>query len=382
MGFLMLKLMLLSLLLIIAGCGRSIIKYTAVEDEDPFQMFGRTPAREFFVPIDLSDSLVLKWESDMHGSFPNSSVSIYENLVFINDLSGRIYCYNIETGKQVGKLKYSKGAVYSTPLLFRSLVIFPVAQENENYTELIYYDYQNAKEIEMIEIPGRVLTNLLTIDDEVIFTTEIGAVYRYDKLGVKIWETHTRVPSRCNPALQNNLFVFGNDIGEIIAIDASNGDSVYVKQIGNGFQCGLSIDENIIYTGNENGNLYAINLIDGEIIWQFNTAARILMTPAVDAENVYVGNLNGNFFSINKKTGKQNWQTDFRGVLNSTPLVSNNKIILPDVLFAVHLLNRNNGEIIKSIELEGRAKLSPVYYRNLLFIGFDAGIVRAYEFVD
>ncbi len=378
----MVKIFFISITLFIAGCARSIIKYTALEDEDPFQMFGKNPSREFFVPVNLSDSLVLKWESDMHGSFPNSSVSIYENLVFINDLSGRIYCYNIETGKQVGKLKYTKGAVYSTPLPFRSIVIFPVARENENYTELVYYDYQNAKEIELIEIPGRVLTNLLTLDDELIFTTEIGAVYRYNNLGVKIWETHTRVPTRSNPALQNNLFVFGNDNGEIIAIDASNGDSVYVKQIGNGIQCGITINENVIYCGNENGNLYAINLDDGEIIWQFNSGARILMTPAVDSEYVYFGNLNGNFYSINKKTGKQNWQTDFRGVLNSTPLVANNKIILPDVLFEVHLLNKSNGKIIKSIELEGRAKLSPVYYRNLLFIGFDAGIIRAYEFID
>ena len=87
-------------------------------------------------------------------------------------------------------------------------------------------------------------------------------------------------------------------------------------------------------------------------------------------------------YSINKKTGKQNWHTDFNSVLNSTPLVTNNKIILPDVLFAFHLLNRTDGRLIKSIALEGRAKLSPVYYRNLLFIGFDAGIIRAYEFID
>jgi outer membrane protein assembly factor BamB len=370
------------MIFLVAGCGRSIIKYTALADEDSFQMFGKNPSREFFVPVDLSDSLVLKWESDMYGSFPYSSVSIYENLVFVNDLSGRIFCYDIETGKQVGKLKYSKGSVYSTPVPFRTTVIFPVAMENENYTELVFYDYQNANEFELIEIPGRVLTNLITIDDEIIFTTEIGAAYRYSNLGKKNWETHTRVTTRCNPALQKNLFVFGNDAGEIIALDASNGDSVYVAQIGDGFQCGITIRENVIYSGNENGNVYAISLDDGEIIWRFDSGARILMTPAVDSENVYVGNLNGNFYSINKKTGEKKWQKDFRGVLNSTPLVTNNRIILPDALFAVHLLSKNNGEIIKSITLEGRAKLSPVYHRNLLFIGFDAGIIRAYEFVD
>jgi outer membrane protein assembly factor BamB len=382
MGFLKLKILFVLFALVLAGCAKSLIKYTAKSDDNPYQMFGRTPSRDFYVPVDLSDSLILKWESDMYGSFPNSSVSIYENLVFINDLAGRIFCYNIEDGDQVGKLKYSGGAVYSTPIPFRNIVIFPVAQEKENYSELVYYNYQNAKEIELIEIPGRVLTNVIVIEDEIIFTTEIGAAFRYDNLGNQIWETHTRVPTRSDPASQNNLFVFGNDNGELIALNASSGDSVYVREIGGGFYCGLTIQENVIYCGNENGNLYAINLIDGEIIWQFYTGARILMTPAVDSDNVFIGNLAGNFFSVDKISGEENWRTDFNGVLNSTPLITNNKIILPDVLFAFHLLKKEDGKILRSIELEGRAKLSPVYYRNLLFIGYDAGIIRAYEFVD
>ncbi len=43
---------------------------------EPFQMFGKTPSREFYVPVNLSDSLIFMGKSDMHGSFPNSSVSI------------------------------------------------------------------------------------------------------------------------------------------------------------------------------------------------------------------------------------------------------------------------------------------------------------------
>ena len=74
------KILYLLIAFFIAGCGRSLIKYTALEDKDSFQMFGRIPQREFFIPIDLPDSLILRWESDMYGSFPNSSVSIYENL--------------------------------------------------------------------------------------------------------------------------------------------------------------------------------------------------------------------------------------------------------------------------------------------------------------
>jgi len=382
MGFLINKIILFSSIIILAGCARSVIKYTAKTDEQPYQMFGKITSRDFYVPADLSDSLILKWESEMYGSFPGSSVSIYEDLVFINDLSGRIFCYNIETGKQIGKLKYSSGAVYSTPIPFRNVVVFPVSQEKDNYTELVFYNYQDGKEAELIEIPGRVLTNLLTIDDDILFTTEEGAAFRYNNLGKKIWETQTYVSTLCNPALSSNLFVFGNINGEIIALNSETGDSVYVKKISGIFSGGFTIKDSIAYCGNENGFLYAIRLKDGELIWQFDTGARILMTPAADNNNVFIGNLGGWFFSIGKDSGKENWKTRFNGLLNSTPLVSNNIVVLPDVFFAFHLINKNDGTLLKTIKLEGRARLSPVYFRNLLFIGFDDGILRAYEFVD
>jgi outer membrane protein assembly factor BamB len=382
MGLLIYRVLFISFLLLIAGCARSVIKYATKLDEDPYQMFGKTPSREFYLPVNISDSLVLKWESDMYGSFPNSSVSIYDDLVFINDLSGRIFCYKFENGKQVGKLKYSSGSVYSTPIPYRSEVIFPVAEEKENLTELIIYDYNQGKELNDIEIPGRVLTQMIASGDDILFTTEIGSAYRYNSSGKKIWKTNTRKSTRSSPAMINDSFIFGNDAGEIIALNAATGDSVYVQKISTSFFRGLTISGNVIYAGNDDGKIYALNVRDGEIIWQFDTGSRIIMNPAVDEKNVYIGNLAGVFFSLNKNNGDENWNTNFSGVLNSTPLVTKNLIILPDVLFSLHFLDKETGEVIKSISLEGRAKLSPVIHKNILFIGFDDGIIRAYEFVN
>jgi outer membrane protein assembly factor BamB len=381
MGLLKTKILFLITLLFIAGCARSIIKYASKLDENPYQMYGKNPSREFYLPENISDSLVLKWESETYGSFTNSSVSVYDDLVFINDLAGRVFCFNLLTGKKIGSLKYSRGSVFSTPLPLRSKVIFPVALEKENLTELIIYDYAQGKELDDIEIPGRVMTQMIKVDDDFLFTSEVGIAYRFTSSGKKVWETHTRVPTRSSPAMVNNLFIFGNDKGEIIALDSSSGDSVYVKNIGGNFFSGLTISENIIYAGNDNGFVYAINSDNGELIWQFDSGFRIKMEPAVDDMNVYIGNLNGNFFSIDKLTGFENWRTDFRGILNVTPLITKNLIVLPDILFKIHFLEKQSGNILKSVPLDGRAKLTPVIHKNILFVGFDDGVIRAYEFI-
>ncbi|MCW9065401.1 MAG: PQQ-binding-like beta-propeller repeat protein [Ignavibacteriaceae bacterium] len=375
-----LLLILLFITILITGCARSVIKYSVKLDENPFKMFGKNSAREFYIPTTISDSLVLKWENEMYGSFLNSSVSVYSDLVFINDLSGRIFCYQFDTGNEIGKLKYGTGSVYSTPIPYKNKIIFPVAIENENVTELVYYDYNDGKELNNIELPGRVLTQMIADSNNIYFTTEIGAAYKFTSRGRKIWETHTRVPTRSSPALKNNLLIFGNDKGEIIALDSENGDSVYAKKIGGAFFSGLTISDSLIYVGNNNGNLYALALSSGEIIWQFDSGARIFMNPAVDDKNVFIGNLEGMFYSINKADGKQNWKINFTGLLDATPLITDNIIILPDIIFALHLIDKNDGRVIKSISLEGRAKLTPVIHDSTLFIGFDDGVIRAYEF--
>ncbi len=106
------------------------------------------------------------------------------------------------------------------------------------------------------------------------------------------------------------------------------------------------------------------------------------MTPAVDNENVVFGNLAGYLFSLNRIDGKLNWKTKFRGVLNTTPLLTENRIVVPDVFFSFHLVDKTDGSIIKDFYLDGRAKYSPVYYKEILFIGYDNGNLSAYEFIE
>lgn len=382
MGFLNYKILILLLSILVGACTRSVIKYSAKLDEDPYQMFGKIPSREFFIPEVFSDSLSLKWENEMYGSFLNSSVSVYSDLVFINDLAGRVFCYQFDTGKEIGKVKYSGGSVFSTPIPYKNIIVFPVAMENDNLTDLIYYDYKEGKEINDIELPGRALTQMIADSNSIYFTTEIGSAFKFTSRGRKIWETHTRVPTRSSPVLVDNLLIFGNDKGEIIALDSQNGDSVYAKQIGGQFYSGLTVSDSLIFVGNNNGILYALKVLTGEIVWQFDSKARILMNPAIDDKNIYIGNLEGDFFSLNKIDGKQYWEIKFPGLLDATPLVTENMILLPDILFAIHLIDKKNGKIIKSIALEGRAKLTPVIHNNVLFIGFDDGVIRAYEFFD
>jgi outer membrane protein assembly factor BamB len=381
MGFLRTKIF-IALILIgtIGGCGKSVIKVSVKLDEDAYPMFGKSSARNFYVPVTVSDSLELRWESDTDAGFRNTSVSIYDKYVFASNLGGRIYVFDIEDGTVVGRLKNS-GSIYTTPLVFRSLVIFGVAEDKYNLTELIYYDYQSGKEIFYEELYSRIMSEMIALDDGIVFLTESGRINRYNLAGKIVWQTETKVTTRSSPSLKDGIIVFGNNDGEVITVDVVEGDIIERIKLEGLFTGTPTINENIAYLSNNNGRVYAIDMIDLKKLWEFDTGAKILMSPAVDDSNIVIGNLSGSLFSLNKYNGKVNWGQKYKGLFNATPLLTENRIIISDLFRSFYIVDKATGIPTNIYLLDGRTKLSPVYFDNTLFIGFDRGVLRAYDFV-
>jgi hypothetical protein len=151
MGFLM-KYLLSALISLsfLFGCSPSIIKIKPEAADEIYSMFGKTPERNFYTPQSIGDTLIKKWENDVNGGFSYTSVTVYGSYVFASDLSGRIFCFNNNNGKSVGKLRY-KGAVFSAPVIEKKNIIFAVASENDNITNLISYNFILGKETYNIE---------------------------------------------------------------------------------------------------------------------------------------------------------------------------------------------------------------------------------------
>jgi outer membrane protein assembly factor BamB len=381
MGFLRTKLFIALIFAgIIGGCGKSTIKVSVKLDEDPYPMFGKSSSRNFYVPVNVSDSLELRWESDTDAGFRNTSVSIYDRYVFTSNLGGRIYVFDIEDGEVVGRLKNS-GSIYTTPLVFRSLVIFGVAEDKYNLTELIYYDYQSGKEIYYEELYSRIMSEMIALEDGIVFLTESGRINRYNLAGKSVWQTETNVTTRSSPSLADEIIIFGNNNGEVINIELEGGEIVKRAKFEGLFTATPTIDGDIAYLSNNNGKVYAVDLYDLEKIWEFDTGTKILMSPAIDDSNVIIGNLSGALFSLNKKTGKVNWYQKYKGLFNASPLLTENRIIIGDLFRSFYIIDKATGIPNNIYLLDGRTKLSPVYYDNTLFIGFDRGVLRAYDFV-
>jgi outer membrane protein assembly factor BamB len=367
-------------ILFFAGCAKSLIKIFINDEKDSNPMFGKNSSREFYNPVIISDSLKEIWESDVYGSFTNNSVIYKDSIIIVGDLGGRIHCFNIETGKQVGVLK-TKGSVYSTPLIIKYKLVYALVDQNENLTELIFYDMFNGIELDIVEIEGRVLTQMLLDDDEIILCTENGDVKKYQNDGDLEWEFSTKSKLYSNPAMIDDNLLIANENGEIISLNSKTGKQNYRIKTGHPFFSGISIDKNTAFAADNNGVIYSFNVDDGKLFWSYKTSARILMNPAIDEQNLYIGNLNGDLYSIDKVFGKLIWKSELDGSFNSTPLITKNRIIVSNLFKKFTFVDKIDGKPVKDFQLDARCRLTPIIVEDKLIVGYDDGVLRAYEFV-
>lgn len=103
------------------------------------------------------------------------------------------------------------------------------------------------------------------------------------------------------------------------------------------------------------------------------------MAPSAVNDKIYFGNLAGELFCLNN-TGTLLWKISTGGVLNATPFATGNFLVVPDMNKKFYFVDVNSGKIEKTYNVDGRIRLSPVIFRNILFIGYDRGELQAYEF--
>lgn len=341
-------------------------------------MYGKVPERKFFENVTINDSLQLIWSAETVGSQGNTSVVIYNDLLFVGDLSGRVYVFDRATGKLLGYEKYS-GSIPIAPVINNLRMFFVVNDFNEKYSTLNNFDFLGGKILSASKIFGSVQNEMLKLNDGIVVLSDQGELIKFNLAGLRRWSAATKLTTKSSPASNGELILFGNDKGELIAISAMNGKIIYRTKLSAGIEGNVCIDNAAAYIGANDGKLFSVKISDGKVNWYFDTNDKIVTAPVYNKNQIFVGNLAGKIFCLNKADGKLIWKTQTHGVLNATPWLFKNYLVQPDLNRKVYFINTQTGKIERRYEFERRVKLSPVFYDGILYLGVDRGIINAYK---
>ncbi len=364
--------------LILINCTQPLVFKYMSSNENGYYMFGKNPSRDFYEKTSIDENLQPIFTVVTNAAQSNSSIVIYKDILFVTDLSGRIYGFDRVTGKSYGYEKHL-GSIPVAPVISGLRMFLVVNNINEKYSTLKYYDLVGGKILSESKIAGSVQNELLKLNEGIIVLSDNGELIKYNLIGTMEWSVSTKVNSKSSPSSDAKVILVVNENGELISISAADGKINYRKKLSDGIEGDICIDGANAYFGDNNGNLFSVTVAEGIINWRFNTKNKILVSPVYDESKIFVGNLAGDIFCVNKADGKLIWETKSDGVINTTPLLLINYLIQPDLNKKILFIDTQTGEIKKKYEFEKRVKLSPVLYDGILYLGSDKGIINAYK---
>jgi outer membrane protein assembly factor BamB len=231
--------------------------------------------------------------------------------------------------------------------------------------------------------------NFVLVDQNLLITDSISKYYSINvNSGELIWS-------------KNNIYPFNSEIkrskNKIFVVDYKNTLRCY--NINDGSECwnlptedsftisssnfSLSIDGELIIFTNSIGDVTAVDIDSGLITWQLPTQSSSIINETYnfkvsklvsDNESIYFSNNKNEFYSIDVKTGTTNWINEINS--NLTPIISGNLIFTVSNEGYLHVIEKNNGNIIRISDLYLDYKIKK--RKNVKPIGFAIGDKKLY----
>ena len=231
--------------------------------------------------------------------------------------------------------------------------------------------------------------NFVLVDQNLLITDSISKYYSINvNSGELIWS-------------KNNIYPFNSEIkrskNKIFVVDYKNTLRCY--NINDGSECwslptedsftisssnfSLIIDGELIIFTNSIGDVTAVDVDSGLITWQLPTQSSSIINETYnfkvsklvsDNESIYFSNNKNEFYSIDVKTGTTNWINEINS--NLTPIISGNLIFTVSNEGYLHVIEKNNGNIIRISDLYLDYKIKK--RKNVKPIGFAIGDKKLY----
>jgi len=192
--------------------------------------------------------------------------------------------------------------------------------------------------------------------------------------------------------LNNNKIFFSNSIGDVTAVNISDGKIIWQTPtqsnvtFGNTYFLKVSdilSDKESIFVSNNNSQFFSIDLLSGAINWKQNFSSEL--RPAIIGDYLVTISDNGLLVVMNKETGQIIRINDlFKNIKekrkkNYKPigfLVGKFYIYVSTNNGRILIVNFKEGKIEKMLKLDSNKLQRPVYFNKSLYIAKDNSIIR------
>ena len=149
------------------------------------------------------------------------------------------------------------------------------------------------------------------------------------------------------PAVLNNLVVFGNQNGEVMALSLKDGKKKWTYKTGGAVFSSPAVQKGKVVLGSGDGYVYCLDALKGYIHWKIKTGASVLGSPVIAGDTVFIGGSDHNFMALSLQNGKVFWKfSQLQGPVVSTPLLYGNLVVFGAWDKNLYAVNKSTGELV------------------------------------
>jgi outer membrane protein assembly factor BamB len=380
MGFLMiysrLNIIILLLFMLISACGTLRIRDFPEQlssDEDPLITSKNSFTRNTIGREELSPPLSEVWTED-YTSLPNNGFTAVDNWLLFGTYNGYLAVADIDDGDLKGKRNL--GDACATPPTIHDKVLYQ-SFETGSYG-LIAYNISG----------GYILWRLddhfsrsspIIVNNNVLFQTVNGEVLCLDiEEGEEVWRISLQTSLRNSAAYHDGKLIIATLEGKILALDHNSGDVIWEVDIRSPIMADPVIEGDAVYILSHKGSLFVYDLSSGAERHKQNFGIHAYHGPTIDSEKLYLPLGDGSLLSLSKTDFKQNWIFEGDGPAAGSALITDSYAYLTTLAGILYILDKNNGALLQTIELSGRARSTPIIKKGKLIISVENKQVNAY----
>lgn len=312
------------------------------------------------------------------GAFDATPV-IDDGIVYLGDMDGQIYAWNLADGKEIWSRKFETGFIASPAVRGGLLYIGDI--DGKFYA----LDRKTGEPKWTFDAEAEIDNGANFWNDNVLFGSQDANLYCLNaESGKLVWKFTIADQIRCMPTIVNdrsfvagcdstlhiidlttgkeaaavpiesptgvtpavlgdNVF-FGTEGGAFFAVNWKNADVTWKaedKGSSQPYRSSPAVQEGIVVVGSRNRRIEAFDPQTGNELWTFATKQRIDSSPVIVGNRVFVGAADGRLYGLDLKTGKQVWEYQATGGFTGSPAVADGKLVIATDRGVVYCFGKN-----------------------------------------
>ncbi|QJQ94488.1 MULTISPECIES: outer membrane protein assembly factor BamB [Halomonadaceae] len=109
------------------------------------------------------------------------------------------------------------------------------------------------------------------------------------------------------PAREGGTLFAADERGEVRAIQAESGETLWRKEIETSVSSALTAMAGQLYLGTRNGEVLALDQNDGTVLWRARVTSEVLAAPQANNQLLVVQSVDGAVTALDRATGREVW---------------------------------------------------------------------------